>query len=189
MAAENFWTTSIGKDPKRAFRFTVTFSTLDGALGMIWYAKKVGKPKFTVGEAEHDFLDKKFYYPGKITWEPISMTLVDPVTPDAAGALLSVLSAAGYTIPASAADLQSGTGLTTVSKQSAVDSLGIITIQQIDSAGEMLEEWTLNGSWLKSVEFGELDYSSEDLTEITLTIRYDWAQYSGGEHTELFKAT
>jgi len=183
--ADNFWTTSIGKDPKRAFRFTVTMTNIGS--GIIWYAKKVGKPKFSVGEAEHDFLDKKFYYPGKITWETIDLTLVDPVSPDAAGELLSMLVTAGYTIPAGVASLVPDGGLTTISKESAVNSLGEIIIEQIDSQGETLETWTLNGAWLQSVEFGELDYSAEDLTEISLTVRYDWATFSSPEHVNLFK--
>jgi hypothetical protein len=118
------------------------------------------------------------------------MTLVDPVSPDAAGTLLGILADAGYTIPANSAALDADAGgLKTISKQSAVESLGVITIEQIDSQGAALETWTLNGSWLKSVEFGELDYSSEDLTEITLSVRYDWATYSSPTTEELFKPT
>ena len=45
--------------------------------------------------------------------------------------------------------------------------------------GEMpkpVEEWVLYNAWVKDVKYGELDYTSDDLTEITLTLRYDFAK-------------
>ena len=33
--------------------------------------------------------------------------------------------------------------------------------------------WTLEGCWLPSVEYGELDYSSSEMQTITMGIRYD----------------
>ena len=55
----NFWTQP-SRDPKRNFKFLVSFPTMDG--GMAWYAKKVDKPSFTVNEASHKYLNHTFYY-------------------------------------------------------------------------------------------------------------------------------
>lgn len=38
-----------------------------------------------------------------------------------------------------------------------------------------LEQWTLNGAWIKSINFGQLDYSSDELITIELVIAYDYA--------------
>ena len=54
-----------------------------------------------------------------------------------------------------------------------------ISINQLDAEGKVLEEWKLRGAILKSVNFGSLDYSSEDLVSIELTITYDWAEIEG----------
>jgi hypothetical protein len=35
--------------------------------------------------------------------------------------------------------------------------------------------FALNNAWLKSVNFGNLDYSSDDINEVSFTFRYDWA--------------
>ena len=43
--------------------------------------------------------------------------------------------------------------------------------------GEELEKWTLKHAWIKEVTFGDLDYGSEDLTEVTIKFRYDWATF------------
>ena len=31
-------------------------------------------------------------------------------------------------------------------------------------------------AWVKEVKLGDLDYSSEDMVNVELTIRYDWAE-------------
>jgi hypothetical protein len=183
--ADNFWTNSTAQDPKRAFRFTVTM-TGDG-LGMLWYAKSVTKPKLTVGEATHDFLNHKFYYPGKTTWDPVTLKLVDPISPDAAGVLLQKIVDTGYVIPAGFASLVPGRGLSNPSKQTSVEALGEVKIDQIDSEGNPIETWTLSNAWIKDVAFGDLDYTQEGLTEISMTVRYDWAIFNSPGFNQLFK--
>ena len=183
--ADNFWTNSTSQDPKRKFRFTVTFTNLGG--GLIWYAKTISKPKVSFGEAEHNFLNHRFYYPGRAEWDPVTVTLVDPISPDAAGSLLKLVADAGYALPAGASSLVPGRGLSSPSKQTSVDALGEIKFDQIDSLGDSVETWTLNNAWLKDVAFGDLDYTSDDLTELTLTVRYDWASFESPTTGKLFK--
>ena len=183
--AQNFWTNSTAQDPKRAFRFTVTM-TGDG-LGMLWYAKSVTKPKLNVSETEHDFLNHKFYYPGKTPWHPVTLKLVDPISPDAAGVLLQKFVDTGYNIPAGFASLVPNVGLSNPSKSTSVDALGEVKIDQIDSEGNPVETWTLNNAWIKDIAFGDLDYTQEALTEITMTVRYDWATFTSPATNQLFK--
>jgi hypothetical protein len=42
---------------------------------------------------------------------------------------------------------------------------------------------------LSKIGFGELDYASEDLSEISLSITYDWATFADAEGDEIFKYT
>ena len=159
-----FWTDSTQQDPKRQYRFLVTISGMDN--GATWYAKKISKPAFTISSAQHQYLNHTYYYPGRVEWQPVTVTLVDPVSPDALSETLSIVAASGYRIPGAKNITTADT--TTISKASAVAALGGITIQQIDSLGEAVETWNLNGAFITDVSYSELDYGSDDLVEIML---------------------
>ena len=182
----NFWGNP-AVEPKRSYRWIVSIPGLENAE---WYATKVGKPSFSLTEAEHTFLNHKFYYPGRVEWETVSVTLVDPITPDATDQLMRMLGITtaggergsstgaemGYRYPE---DYESATG-TVTTKQTATDSLGEVVIRQIsggdaDATSTIVEEWVLKRAWVKSMSFGELDYGSDDLINIELELRYDWA--------------
>ena len=51
-------------------------------------------------------------------------------------------------------------------------------IRQMDSNGKLLEKWTLKGAWAKSISFGSLEYSSDELVTIDITLAYDYATFN-----------
>jgi hypothetical protein len=172
-----FWSTNFGqdttlKDPKRKFRFTVEFNGINASQGgaLLWYAKTAAKPSFTVAETEHKYLNHTFYYPGSVTWNSISVTLVDPVEPDMTATVSDIIVASGYSPPTDANALGS------MSKAKAAGALGTVTITQIDSDGNPLETWTLWNAFIKDVKYGDLEYGGDELTEVALELRYDWAR-------------
>ena len=177
----NFWTNAPSVDPKRGFRFKITMEKLGG--GMLWMAKKADRPTVTLTEAKHDYLNHSFYWPARAEWNEVSITLVDPTEPDIADSLLSFMELSGYNIPGSTADGE----LSSISKSGALKATGEIKIQQIDENGNTLETWILQHAWIKEVDFSELDYSNDDLSEVTLKVRYDWAQFKGKSGAERFK--
>jgi len=67
--------------------------------------------------------------------------------------------------------------LGTLSKSKSLDTLGQVSINQLDGNGRIIETWTLKNPWIKDVKFGELDYSSDDMVEIQVELRYDSASY------------
>lgn len=171
-----FWTDA-RLEPKRGYRFTVTIGNMDA--GATYYIKSVSKPGIKISAKEHMYLGHKFHYPGLVTWDPnpISIKLIDPVNPDASQNLASIIQASGYVVPYTPAHV------TTISKAGAVSSLGPVIIKQLNEShgpqglvgGVAVETWTLHNPFIESIKFGELDYSKEELTEIELSIRYDWA--------------
>jgi hypothetical protein len=172
-----FWSTNFGedttlKDPKRQFRFTVEFQGIQAAQGgaMLWYAKTVSKPSFAIASSEHKYLNHTFYYPGSVTWNDVAVTLVDPVDPDMTATISDIVVQSGYSPPTDS------TSLSTMSKAKAAGALGTIIITQIDSDGNPLETWTLWNSFLTEVKYGDLAYGTDDLTEMSLTLKYDWAR-------------
>ena len=177
-----FWSTNFGNkdevlnDPKRNFRFYINIQgiTTENGGAMLWYAKSVNKPTFTLAEATHEYLNHTYYYPGKITWNPIEITMVDPAKdPDVAATLAAILEGSGYNLP----DTPDSGKLTSMSKQSAVGALGTVTVTQVDSDGNPIEEWTLWNAFAQEVDFGgTLTYGNDELTELKLKLRYDWAR-------------
>tara|TARA_Y100000310_G_scaffold87077_1_gene83960 strand:+ start:5777 stop:6337 length:561 start_codon:yes stop_codon:yes gene_type:complete len=183
-----FWTQRT--DPKRKFNFEVSITGQGGVIKN-YFAKTVTKPSFTVNAAEHNYLNHTFYYPGRVTWNDVSITFVDPGkegvgdSESTSAGLVSMLLAMGYNPPKNAADA------TTVSKSKAVTALGDVNIRQKDDEGATLDEWVLLNAWITEVNFGDLDYTDDGLVEISCTIKYDFAKFSetaaGGTHSETFK--
>ena len=168
----NFWNNST-LEPKRKHRWLVY---LNNSELPSYIAKKVDKPSFKVNEMEHKYFGHSFFYPGHVTWETITLTLVDPIEPDTSGALMNLLRAAGYDSPLGSPD---GT-LPTVSKADFVAALGsVIKIEQVTGAeNRLIETWQLYNPWIVDCKFGDLDHGSDDMVEISLTIRFDWARIS-----------
>jgi len=174
-----FWTDS-AMAPKRNFRFKVQFSNSDfssaadlGNSTELYFAKTVTKPSFAMGGTEHAYLNHTFKFPGRITWSDVTITMVDPGGAQGVGYVLaSMLNKAGYVLPASNV-------YNTISKETAVASIGgsnSVVITQMVAAGNAVEQWTLYNAFIADTSFGSLDYGSEDLTEYSITIKYDWAQ-------------
>ena len=58
----------------------------------------------------------------------------------------------------------------------ASKALGQILIKQLDENSLCVEQWTLVNPFLVSVDFGgTLDYSSDEFSEISVEIAYDYA--------------
>jgi hypothetical protein len=175
--SENFWGNPT-LEPKRAYRWLLSIPGLEDAT---WIVKKINKPSFSVTETEHNFINHKFYYPGRVEWNTVSMTLVDPVSPDATEKLMAILTAMGYNFPSTYAEATK----TTITKEEATAALTSVKIRQIGggsggsgAAEDVIEEWTLQRCWFKSVTFGDLDYESDEIINIEVEMRYDWATHS-----------
>lgn len=179
--ANQFWSDGEAQDPKRAFRFQVNVSPDANKVALPAYTvKKVTKPAFTIQESTHQYLNHTYYYPGRTEWSTVTLTLVDPVNPDAAQALVEIIKAAGYSPAANANDQA------TMSKAKATKALGKFEIEQIDAEGEAVETWCLHNAWIKDAKFGDLAYDSDDLTEVELEIRYDYASFKKGNQAAIW---
>jgi hypothetical protein len=197
-----FWS-SANVEPKRKFKFLVQFNPISGDFDVpSFVVKKIDKPGFTITETKHTFLGHNFFFPGKLEWKEISMSIVDPAgtgvsqnadigiekIPDMSYNLTQILSAFGYQSPALVAgalnggDVRdnlgtAGTGIKSFSKAGAVATTGNINILQIDDEGYTVEKWALRNAWIKDIQFGSNDYSSDDAQEVTVKLRYDWAEF------------
>ena len=118
-------------------------------------------------------MDNKYYFPGRVTWNEVSLTLVDPISVDAVLLTNNLVDGAGYQVPSNIPASESD--FSTISKKAAIGELGQVIITILDAQGKNIEQWTLNNAFLKSAKYGDLDYSNDDLRSVELAIRYDWA--------------
>ena len=144
-------------EPKKQNRFILRFPS---SLGINeWFVISSSRPKIAIGEVEIPFLNTSTWVAGRFTWDAIDVTFKDPIGPSAAQALMewvrlhaeSVTGRMGY----------------------AAGYKKDIELEMLDPTGVVVEKWILQGSMLTNVDFGTLDYSAEDIAEITATIRMD----------------
>ena len=162
-----FWSDK-SVEPKRKFRWLLYWTGVPQ-----FVIKSVKKPSYTVATTPHQFLNYEFNYPGRVTWEDIQITLVDPVQPDSTKSLYKILENSGYVIPSNYQEAAAAT----ISKEGMIDALGTeIKLSQLDAAGnQFIETWIVKNPLITSVDFDTLDYSSDELLNITVNIKYDYA--------------
>lgn len=175
-----FWNSN-DVEPKRSFRFLLDITPLDSIDTIAsYYVKTTSVPKFQMdGQGEVKYIQHTFKYPGRITWQPISVTLLDPASPDSAAIMMNILNASGYQKPDTELNAQSS-----ISKLGANRAMGQVYLRQIDAEGNQISEWLLWNPFLISVDFGQLGYDSDELLEYTLEIDYDYATYTSA-HTNV----
>ena len=168
---------NLSTDPKRSFRFLFFIGgTAGGNTLQPYTVKQVKKPTFQLeGGPQIKFIQHAFKYPGRVIWQDVTLTVVDPGgSEDAGAALMNALATSGYAYPRTAND---NFTKQSISKFKANKGIGKPRIQQIDDDGYKIDEWTLNNAFISQVDFGEVNYESDDIVNISLTIMYDWATY------------
>jgi len=155
-------------EPKRKFRWLLYWSGVPQ-----FVVKSVKKPSYSVSTTAHQFLNYEFNYPGKVTWDPIDITLVDPVNPDSTKSLYKILEKSGYVIPS---NYDEGAAAT-ISKKDMVEALGTeIKLSQLDADGvNPIETWVIKNPLITKADFDSLDYGAEDMLNISVSITYDYA--------------
>jgi hypothetical protein len=143
-------------EPKVKNRFILY---VDGLPSFI--IKKVNRPKLTQARKELDHMNTKSYYKGKSVWDEITMELYDPIVPSGAQAAMEWIRL--HHESATGRD-----GYSSFYKK-------LIRINQLSPLGEVIEEWILNGAFITESNFGSLDWGSEEVVNIEMTLRYDWA--------------
>ena len=176
VATAKYWATVEGA-PKRQNRFLFE-CTVEGS-DLTFFCKTAGRPGQTVTEAEHRFLNHKFYFPGIVEWETLDVTLVDPVDPSMTQTFYNHIQNMGWIVP-SDIDLDADGVNGMVSKKRATAAIGGARVSTLNADGKVSESWNLKNVWVQAVKFNDFDYSGDDLMDCTLTLRFDWAELETG---------
>jgi hypothetical protein len=123
--------------------------------------KSSAKPQISNGEIALDHINVKRYVKGKSVWNTITVSLYDAIVPSGAQAVMEWVRL--HHESATGRD-----GYATFYKKD-------VTIHQLSPLGEVIEEWILHGTYITDSNFGTLDWGSEDVVSIEMTLRYDWA--------------
>jgi hypothetical protein len=157
MTNKPFWSTG-RTEPLRKFRWKVFIQTRDDDKTNIWFAKSVQQPAVEYSLTEEQLLNFKVTYVGIVDWKPIEVTLID-VGDQGIKYFQELTSHRAQTFAQPRRGRQ----------------LKDLRIVKYNSEGNPLEEWTFKRPYIKSADFGELSYESDDLIEIKLGIAYDSA--------------
>ena len=141
-------------EPKRKFRWVFAIEGIDSFL-----MKTAARPTINTQEQEVPFINSTRYLAGKTKFDAITVTLYDPIAPSGAQQVMewvrthfeSVSGRSGY------ADFY---------KRDC-------QLKMLDPVGTVVELWDLKGCFLTAAQFGDLDYGTEEPTEISLTVRFD----------------
>ena len=64
----------------------------------------------------------------------------------------------------------------TTSINNLVSQTGNVLAEIVDADGIVIERWTLKNAWLKAASWSDLDYTNDELRQLDITFRYDWAE-------------
>ena len=123
--------------------------------------KAMSRPIIQFDEVVLEHINVKRYVKGKGAWQPLEITLYDPIVPSASQAVMEWVRE----------HHESVTGRQGYSDFYKKD----ITFNLLGPVGDIVEEWTLKGAFIQSANFGDMDYGTSDPVEIALTLQYDYA--------------
>lgn len=143
-------------EPKLQHRFVLD---IDGIPSYI--VQSTARPSITGARKEIDYINTKRFIAGKYSWETLSVTFNDPIVPSGAQKVLEWFRLHH--------EFATGTsGYASNYKKN-------ITLSLLGPDGTFVEEWSLKGAFIESTSFGDLNYSADDLVNITATLSYDYA--------------
>ena len=143
-------------EPKMKNRFIMQIDGINAYL-----IRTMNRPTLESDEVVLEHMNVTRYVKGKSRWQPIDITLYDPVVPSAAQQVMewvrlhheSVTGRDGY------ADFYKKD----------------VSFQVLGPVGDVVEEWELKGTYIENANFGDLSFADSEPVEISLTLKYDYA--------------
>lgn len=166
MAEKRFWADKRA-EAKRKYRFKLRVQ-MAGRAFEEWVITKVTRPSFSITDTSHSYLNHTFKFPGRVNWEDVSFSLVEPLLPDSTDVLMAMLYDSGYRLPKAGER-------NTISKEWAV--IDAFELHALDALGNEVDTWVLKNPWISQASLGEFDYTADDLMGIDVTVKYDFATY------------
>jgi hypothetical protein len=143
-------------EPKMKNRYVMEIDTIPSYL-----VKAANRPTIQFETIALDHINVKRKLQGKGDWQDITITLYDPIVPSAAQKVMDWIRLGHESI----------TGRRGYADFYKKD----ITFYLLGPVGDKIEQWTLKGAFIQQANFGELDFTSNEVATIELTLAYDYA--------------
>ena len=159
--------------PKLKYRFRASFENFGISTPRTEMTKQVmniTRPAVTFEEQQIDIYNSKVYLVGKHTWDPVTITMRDDVNG-------GVTKLCGEQIQKQFDFMEQS------SASSGIDYKFVTRFELLDGGNgantpTVLETWELYGCFVQNINYGDLDYASQDPATITLQLRFDNAVQS-----------
>lgn len=159
--------------PKLKYRFRASFENFGVSTPRTEMTKQVmniTRPAVTFEEQQIDIYNSKVYLVGKHTWDPVTITMRDDVNG-------GVTKLCGEQIQKQFDFMEQS------SAASGIDYKFVTRFELLDGGNgantpTVLETWELYGCFVQNINYGDLDYASQDPATITLQLRFDNAVQS-----------
>ena len=143
-------------EPKMKNRFIMEIDGIPSYL-----IKTANRPSITFEKVTLDHINVKRQLKGKGEWQDIEITLYDPIVPSGAVAVMEWVRLSHESI----------TGRDGYADFYKKD----VQIYMLGPVGDKIEQFTLKGAFITSANFNDLDWASNDASDISLTLSYDYA--------------
>jgi len=143
-------------EPKMKNRYIME---IDGIASYL--IKAANRPSITFEPVVLDHINVKRKLKGKGEWQDIEVTLYDPIVPSGAQQVMEWVRTSHESI----------TGRDGYADFYKKD----IDIYMLGPVGDKIENWKLKGAFINNAVFNDLDWASNDPSEISLTLSYDYA--------------
>lgn len=143
-------------EPKMKNRFIME---IDGIASYL--IKTANRPSITFEKVTLDHINVKRQLKGKGEWQDVEITLYDPIVPSGAQQVMEW-------VRTSHESLTGRDGYADFYKKD-------VDIYMLGPVGDKIENWKLKGAFIQNAVFNDLDWASNDPSEITLTLSYDYA--------------
>lgn len=153
-------------EPRRKHRWVWQSVGQTATSRILVYLKTAQRPHGKFNEAIMHHNQEQAYFAGKTEWDPITLTWYDIEQPADVSKQVWTWWNSVSDIPTANVALPSS-----YKRQS--------TLTMIGGAGTVNEKWTLYGSWPQDTNFQELDYTTSDIQEIQVMLRFDRAVRGG----------
>ena len=147
----------IEQEPKRKNRFVLEFPS---ELGIESYlVQTASKPHIEINSVPVEYMNTTFYVAGKYKWSSMDIKFIDVIGPSTTQKIMEWIRL----------HAESATGRMGY----AVGYKKNLVLKALDPTGAEVEKWTLVGCFITDGNFGEFDYSSDDLADVAITIQPD----------------
>jgi hypothetical protein len=143
-------------EPKMKNRYIME---IDGIASYL--IKTANRPSIQFEVVTLDHINVKRKLKGKGEWQDIEITLFDPIVPSGAQQVMEWVRTSHESI----------TGRDGYADFYKKD----IDIYMLGPVGDKIENWKIKGAFINNAVFNDLDWASNDPSEITLTLSYDYA--------------